>query len=100
MPRILPQIPRSGFVLEPEAAYQRGLADLGVLADLIPERAFIHGAKPTSVDAAVYGFIANIHFYDIDTPLKQFVSARPNLLHHCVTLHEVVMRAPAGEARR
>ena len=32
---------------EPDAAYQRGLADLGVLADLIPERAFIHGAKPT-----------------------------------------------------
>ena len=84
----------------PEAAYQRGLADLGVLADLIPERAFIHGAKPTSVDAAVYGFIANIHFYDIDTPLKQFVSARPNLVHHCVTLHEAVMRASAGEARR
>jgi glutathione S-transferase len=85
---------------EPEAAYQRGLADLGVLADLIPEGAFIHGAKPTSVDAAVYGFIANIHFYDIDTPLKQFVSARPNLVRHCLTLHETVMRAPAGEARR
>jgi glutathione S-transferase len=85
---------------EPEAAYQRGLADLGVLANLIPERAFIHGAKPTSVDAAVYGFIANIHFYDIDTPLKQFVSARLNLVRHCVTLHEAVMRAPAGEARR
>lgn len=85
---------------EPEAAYQRGLADLGVLADLIPEDGFIHGAKPTSVDAAVYGFIANIHFYDIDTPLKQFVSARPNLVRHCVTLHEAVMRAPAGEARR
>ncbi len=85
---------------EPEAAYQRGLADLGVLADLIPERAFIHGVRPTSVDAAVYGFIANIHFYDIDTPLKQFVSARPNLVRHCVTLHEAVMRAPAGEAPR
>ena len=85
---------------EPEAAYQRGLADLGVLADLIPERAFIHGAKPTSVDAAVYGFIANIHLYEIDTPLKQFVSARPNLVRHCVTLHEAVMRAPSGEARR
>lgn len=85
---------------EPEAAYQRGLADLDVLADLIPERAFIHGARPTSVDAAVYGFIANIHFYDIDTPLKRFVSARPNLVLHCVTLHEAVMRAPAGEAPR
>ena len=84
---------------EPEAAYQRGLADLGVLADLIPENAFIHGAKPTSVDAAIYGFIANIHFYDIETPLKQFVSARQNLVRHCLTLHETVMREPAGETR-
>jgi len=85
---------------EPDAAYQRGLADLGVLADLISEGEFIHGAKPTSVDAGVYGFIANIHFYDIDTPLKQFVSTRPSLVRHCMTLHERVMRSPTDEIRR
>jgi hypothetical protein len=27
--------------------------------------------------------VANIFFYDIDTPLKQFVLARPNLVRHC-----------------
>ena len=32
---------------------------------------------PTSVDAGIYGFIANIYFYDIDTPLKQFVVSQP-----------------------
>ncbi len=78
---------------EPDAAYARGLADLGVLADLIPPNGYVHGAKPTSVDAAIYGFIANIHFYDIDTPLKEFVSARPVLVRHCETIHEIVMRA-------
>ena len=65
-----------------------------------PRSGFIHGAKPTSVDAGVYGFIANIHFYDIDTPLKRFVSAHPNLARHCETLHDVVMRPPDGETRR
>ena len=76
----------------PEAAYSRGLADLGVLADLIPAGGYVHGADPTSVDAGIYGFIANIYFYDIDTPLKRFVASRQNLLRHCTAIHEAVMR--------
>ena len=67
----------------PDAAYARGLADLQVLADLIPANEYIHGAHPTSTHAGIYGFIANIHFYDIETPLKQFVSSRQNLVRHC-----------------
>ena len=76
----------------PDAAYARGLADLGVLADLVPADGYVHGAEPTSIDAGIYGFIANIHFYDIDTPLKQFVSSRQNLVRHCTALHDTVMR--------
>ncbi|HEX4184060.1 MAG TPA: glutathione S-transferase family protein [Caulobacteraceae bacterium] len=78
---------------EPDAAYARGLADLGALGDLVPAEGFVHGANPTSVDAAIYGFIANIHFYDIDTPLKRFVASRPNLVRHCTAIHEAVMLA-------
>ena len=76
----------------PNAAYARGLADLGVLADLIPVGGCVHGAEPTSVDAGIYGFIANIYFYDIDTPLKEFVSAQQSLVRHCTAIHETVMR--------
>jgi glutathione S-transferase len=76
----------------PDAAYARGLADLGVLADLISASGYVHGANPTSVDAGIYGFIANIHFYDIDTPLKRFVSLRQDLVRHCTAIHETVMR--------
>lgn len=77
---------------EPEAAYARGIADLGVLADFVPANLYVHGARPTSIDAGIYGFIANIYFYDIDTPLKQFVCARQNLVRHCLAIHETVMR--------
>ena len=70
----------------PDAAYARGVADLAVLADMVPASGFVHGAKPSSIDAGIYGFIANIFFFDIDTPLKQFVVSRPNsgepLQHH------------------
>jgi glutathione S-transferase len=76
----------------PEAAYARGLADLAVLSHLIPATGYVHGPQPTSIDAGIYGFIANIYFYDIDTPLKEFVAAQPNLVRHTTAIHELVMR--------
>jgi glutathione S-transferase len=75
---------------DPDAAMARGLADLAALVTLIPARGFVHGDKPTSIDAGIYGFIANIYFYDIDTPLKQFVLAHDNLVQHCRAIHQAV----------
>jgi glutathione S-transferase len=74
----------------PDAAYARGIADLQVLANLVPAAGFLHGAQPGSIDASLYGFIANIHFYAIDTPLKQFVAAHKNLVRHCEAIHAAV----------
>ena len=75
---------------EPDAAMARGLADLAAIAELIPARGYVHGDTPTSIDAGLYGFIANIYFYDIDTPLKQFVVAHDNIVRHCRAIHEAV----------
>ncbi len=75
---------------EPDAVYERGIADLRTLANLIPPSGFIFGPKPNSVDASVYGFVANIYYYRIDTPLKAFVSAHANLVAHCDSLHTAV----------
>ncbi len=75
---------------DPDAAMARGLADLAAIADLIPARGYVHGDKPTGIDAGLYGFIANIYFYDIDTPLKQFVVAHDNIVRHCRAIHEMV----------
>jgi glutathione S-transferase len=81
---------------DPDAAMARGVADLGALAALIPSQSYLHGESPTSIDAAVYGFIANIYFYDIDTPLKQFVVINENIVRHCRAIHEAVSRADGG----
>src|ERR1700737_3929758 len=75
---------------DPDAAMARGLADLGAIAVLIPAQGFVHGDKPGSIDAGLYGFIANIYFYDIDTPLKQFVVGHDNIVRHCRAIHAVV----------
>jgi glutathione S-transferase len=74
----------------PEQAYARGIADLRALADLIPADGYLHGADPTSIDAGIYGFVANIHFYPIATPLKAAMSAHPNLVRHCEAIHAAV----------
>jgi glutathione S-transferase len=76
----------------PDQAYARGLADLQVLADLIPPEGYVHGKWPTSIDCGIYGFIANIHFFPIPTPLKAFVTAHPNLVRHCEAIHALVSR--------
>lgn len=74
----------------PKSAYARGIADLEVLDRLVGPKAFVHGNAPTSIDAAIYGFIANIHYFDIDTPLKHCVEQHPDLVRHCETMHAAV----------
>ncbi|MDE5461012.1 glutathione S-transferase family protein [Bradyrhizobium sp. CSS354] len=74
----------------PEQAYARGLADLQVLAEIVPAAGFVHGAAPASIDAGIYGFIANIYYFPIPTPLKTFVDAHANLVAHCERVHAMV----------
>jgi glutathione S-transferase len=74
----------------PDEAYARGLADLRALAELVPAQGFLHGAKPSSIDAGIYGFIANIYFFPIPTPLKAFVEQHTNLVRHCEAIHQMV----------
>jgi hypothetical protein len=61
----------------------RGLADLAALANQISPEGYVHGDKRTAVDSGIYGFIANVYFYDIDTPLKKFVVSNDGLVRHC-----------------
>jgi glutathione S-transferase len=77
---------------EPNAAYARGIADLQLLANLLPASGFLFGAKPGSIDAAIYGFTANIYFYEIDTPLKEFLVSQPNILLHCQSVHAALQQ--------
>jgi glutathione S-transferase len=75
---------------EADAAMARGLADLAALANLIPRQGYVHGDRPTTIDAGIYGFVANIYFYDIETPLKEFVVSHDGLAQHCRTIHAAV----------
>jgi glutathione S-transferase len=82
----------------PAAAYARGIADLQVLANLVSASDYAFGQSPTSVDACIYGFIANILFYPINTPLRQFVASHPNLVRHCTAIHAAVGTTASSSA--
>jgi glutathione S-transferase len=73
---------------QPEQVYARGIANLRVVADLLVDSSYVFGGNPTTIDAAIYGFVANIYFYEINTPLKQYVLSRPALVHHCEAIHD------------
>jgi glutathione S-transferase len=74
----------------PAAAYARGIADLQVLTHLVPTGSYVRGPQPSTIDAAIYGFIANIYYFRIETPLRQFVCEHPNLVGHCEAIHAAV----------
>ncbi|SPB15343.1 hypothetical protein NOV72_02569 [Caballeronia novacaledonica] len=73
---------------EPDAAYARGIASLRAMANLLGDGPFMFGEAPASIDCALYGFVASIWFYDIDTPLKRFVATQRNLVALCGALRE------------
>ena len=75
---------------EPGQAYARGVADLDALAELLPGPGFLFGAAPRSADAGLYGFLANILFYPIETPLKAHLVTRAGLVVHCRAMHALV----------
>lgn len=75
---------------EPAQAYQRGSPFYACCRTLIGETGFLFGANPTSPDAGIYVFIANIYFYDIEMPLRAFVASQPNFVRHCKAIHAAV----------
>jgi glutathione S-transferase len=72
---------------EPEQAYARGIADLGVVSNLLGEQPFLFGDRVHSADAAAYGFLANSWLFPIDTPLRNFIAASGNLGPYCARIH-------------
>ena len=65
---------------------RQGHADLRALANLLPGSGFLFGEEPTSTDAGIFGFIANIFFYEIDTPLREFLVFQSNVVLHCQSI--------------
>ena len=63
--------------------YAIGQRDLSALADFLGDKAFFMGAQPTSLDASAYGFLANLLWVPLDSPLKQHALKYPKFEAYC-----------------
>ena len=61
----------------PDDIYAIGAADLAAIAALMPESGFAVADRPTSTDATLYAFVANLLIPPIETPLKHAAAALP-----------------------
>lgn len=65
-----------------EEVYTDGCQNLAILSSTLSHKPFIFGDAMHTVDASCFGFLANIYYYPIDTPLKQFLVNQDNLVHY------------------
>ncbi|MGL5742946.1 MAG: glutathione S-transferase family protein [Legionella sp.] len=63
--------------------YQLGLDDLRALSQLLEATPFCLGNAPSSIDACVYAFLANIVYPPIPSPMQEYVRSQPHLVNYC-----------------
>ncbi len=68
--------------------YHFGKVDLLALSDLLGSQSFFMGERPTSVDASIYGLLANILWVPIESPLKEHGKTLDNLASYCERMKE------------
>lgn len=57
----------------PQEVYKKGIQDLKVIETLLSDEGYFFGKNPHTIDACIYGFLANIYYYEIETPLRSFI---------------------------
>ncbi|MEZ5650951.1 MAG: glutathione S-transferase family protein [Burkholderiaceae bacterium] len=66
-----------------EEIYAIGKRDVDALADFLGEKPFMMGEQPTSIDATVHAFMANLLWVPADSPVQRHARTRPNLEAYC-----------------
>lgn len=67
---------------EPKDIYPMGIDDLQVIHAQLGNQKFLFGEKIHTIDACCYGFLANIFYFEIDTPLKKFMISNNTLVEY------------------
>lgn len=66
-----------------EQIYGLGKDDLAAICDFLDTKEFFFGDKPSSIDATLYAFLANIIYVPIESPLKEYAMSLDNLVKYC-----------------
>lgn len=80
--------------------HAKAAADLCALDQILGDKPFMLGVKPRSVDAAVYGMLASIHFADLATPLAASLRDFPRLIDYTQRMETRYGRGIVGQGNR
>ena len=72
----------------PEVIAQKGRADLDALASFLGERLFLLADRPTSADTAVFGLVAPMVYWPMETPVAAYARSLPNIRAYCDRMRE------------
>ncbi len=78
--------------------FMLGRGDLDNLGDHLAEKPWFSGEKPTTLDASAFGILANILWAPIESPLKEHLNTRSNLLAFCDRVRERYYALPGRGA--
>ena len=79
--RLLAQFFHSGMGRNTEAEVEQlAYQQIDAIADFLADKPYFHGAKPTSVDAAIYSSLTHCMFVPFPSPIGKYANNRRNLL--------------------
>lgn len=63
--------------------YRMGAEDLAALSNILADKPYFMGEKPTTLDATAFGILVNLFWVPMITPLKDTAKTHPNLKAFC-----------------
>jgi glutathione S-transferase len=73
--------------------YALGAADLKAIGDILGDKPFFFGDRPTLADVTAFAFLVSIIGPDFDSPLKESALSHANLVSHTERMGEIFARA-------
>lgn len=66
--------------------YQLGIEDLRALSIALEQTPFCMGDTPSSIDACIYAFLANILYPPIPSPLQDYAASQQHFIDYCARM--------------
>jgi glutathione S-transferase len=70
-----------------EEVYRIGIADMKAISEMLGDKPFFWGEHPTTVDATVYAYLANLIQTPVECSARDFGLSRDNLVRYCERMH-------------
>jgi len=64
-----------------DEVYDQGIDDIRALCSQLCDKEFMFGEQFHVIDACCYGFLANIYYFPMLTPLKEYCLSQPSLVN-------------------